>query len=168
MKSSFTINLEKPYDLIPDKVSRKKLNFEDICNKENVDILNENLDPGIQNEKQNTIQHLESLMKPVKDQEQPKKTKSLQETLGDLKSKTRRKQHRKKINIACDKTEKKVVGPIHKNSIPYSGSSSSSDDDDTDDKEQWWKPSRKSILKLCKQKETTKVFSFLASLSGMK
>lgn len=50
--------------------------------------------------------------------------------------------------------------------ICSNSSTSSSDEDDDNDDKQWWKPSRKSMLKLYKERKTMKTFSFLASLSS--
>lgn len=163
------------------KITRKKLDFSETSDKENIDILDEDDTDHRTKRKENTKQKSEvksynlDQKKLGKTESDSKNTKlqifgvvSDNDSLrnqkeNNLGNQTRKKSYKKKMKVVrtvCEKPELKKSD----SAIQNSSSSSSSDDED---EEHWWKPSRKSLLKLYKQRETTKTFSFLASLSGI-
>lgn len=189
LMSPFMTNLKNlcnsDSDSVPEnnaKITRKKLDFNEASDKVNISILDEDDLNHRTRRKVNTEQNVEVDLYNL-DQKQLGKTESdsrnikLQNSCNfsdneslngrkenDFENQTRKKLYRKEIDavhVDCDTPEKKKSGSTIQNSCSSSSSS------DAEDGDHWWKPSRKSLFKLYKQRETTKTFSFLASLSGI-
>lgn len=155
--------------------TRKKLEFDEASDKENFSDLDEDdLESRIRKklQKQKDLKQSSELVKP-KEISVDKQLVAKKHTAKPVTKKRIQKQKDlkkpKNASARCSLESSdfmQIENVTSKKTVVEKCRTSTSSDEDDDDGD-WWKPSRKSILKLYRERQSTKVFSFLASLSSI-
>lgn len=138
------------------RIIRKKLDFLDTSDKENLSDLKHRIK---KNQSKGKIKSDKSVKEDFSDVDEDDLETRIKKKLDKKTGPSVKSSSKIRDLNTDDKSGRKHPKKSHKET---STSSSTSDDN-----EQWWKPSRKSELKLYKETKTVKVFSFLASLSSI-